>query len=164
LVLRDPVGAVDAVVVLAGDPDYERTTTAARIVLAGKARLLVLTGGESGPGDHADALRAVAVSLGVEAEGIRAERTSHSTREALVAVRTILDKERVRAVGLVTSPYHQRRAFMAARRAWPGRTIRNFPARPSSWSPRGWLWHSRPRRIVCSEYGKLAWYQIRGWI
>jgi uncharacterized SAM-binding protein YcdF (DUF218 family) len=164
LVLEDPRQTVDALVVLAGDPDYERTRTAARMVLAGEARLLVVTGGEPGPGDHATSLRDVALSLGVPIEKIRMEKTSRSTREALLAVLPLLEREGIRRVALVTSPYHQRRAFLTARRAWPEVEIRNCPARPSSWSPEGWLWDPRGRSIVASEYAKLAWYRLRGWL
>jgi 4-aminobutyrate aminotransferase-like enzyme len=46
LVLQDPLAVTDAVVVMAGDPDYERTLTAARLVRAKQARLLILTGGQ----------------------------------------------------------------------------------------------------------------------
>jgi uncharacterized SAM-binding protein YcdF (DUF218 family) len=117
LVTEDPPAIADAVVVLAGDPGYERTATAARLVLAGQARLLVLTGGEPGPGDSAASLRDRAVALGVPLDRIRLEATSHSTREAMLAVAPLLRAEGARSVIVVTSPYHQRRAAAAARRA-----------------------------------------------
>jgi uncharacterized SAM-binding protein YcdF (DUF218 family) len=164
LVIEDPPGPVDAVVVMAGDPDYERTLTASRLVKSSDARLLIVTGGEPGPGDSAESLRQVALSAGVTEERVRMETTSRSTREAMIAVRPILEKESVRSVALVTSPYHQRRAYLAARRAWPGVAIRNHPARPSAWSPRRWWTTGFSRRIVLTEYGKLLYYAVRGWI
>ena len=57
LIARDPPRPADAVLVLAGDPDYERTKSAARLVLSGDARLLIVTGGEPGPGDSGEPLR-----------------------------------------------------------------------------------------------------------
>jgi uncharacterized SAM-binding protein YcdF (DUF218 family) len=164
LVLQDRIEIVDAAVVLAGDPDYERTSTGAGLLLAGRARLLVLTGGQSGGGDSAESLRAWAVRLGVPADRIRLESVSHSTWESLVAVRPILEREGARTVALVTSPYHQRRAYLAARRAIPNVTILNYPATPSSWSPEHWWASTWSRRIVLSEYAKLAYYGLRGWI
>jgi uncharacterized SAM-binding protein YcdF (DUF218 family) len=164
LVVADPPAKVDAAVVLAGDPDYERTLTAARLLASGDARLLVLTGGEPGPGDSAASLRERAVAAGVDPSRIRLEAASTSTRESLLAVRDILDREGVRTVVLVTSPYHQRRAWLAARRAWPGRTIHNHPASPSSWAPEAWWRRSTARRAVVSEYGKLLYYGLRGWL
>jgi uncharacterized SAM-binding protein YcdF (DUF218 family) len=162
LVLEDPPRVVDAAVVLSGDPDYERTTSAARIVLRGEARLLVLTGGEPGPGDSAISLRKQAVSLGVPQDRIRMERTSRSTREGVLAVLPILRREGVKSVALVTSPYHQRRAYLAAQHAWPGIAILNRPAAPSEWTPEGWWRTARSRGMVVSEYLKLAYYRLRG--
>ena len=164
LVVDDPQAKADAVVVLAGDPDYERTLTAARLVLSGEARLLILTGGQRGPGDGAESLRERALLAGVDPARIRMETTSTTTRESVLALVPILDREGVKSVLLVTSPYHQRRAFWCARRAWPGRLIQNHPASPAGWTPTGW-WHTaKSRRLVVSEYGKLLYYGLRGWL
>jgi uncharacterized SAM-binding protein YcdF (DUF218 family) len=165
LVLEDEPAAEDAAVVLAGDPEYERTTAGSRLVLSGRCRLLILTGGEEGPGDGAPSLREHALGLGVPPDRIRMESASHSTRESLVNVLPILRKEGVRSVALVTSPYHQRRAYLAARRAWPAEVaIRNRPARPSVWAPRDWWRDAWSRKVVVSEYGKLVYYALRRWL
>jgi len=163
LIASDRPRLADAAVVLAGDPNYERTSFASRLVLAGEARLLIVTGGEPGPGDSAASLRDVAIRLGVPPEAIRMEQVSRSTHESLVAVREILARENVRRVAVVTSPYHQRRALWAARRTLLGVEIVSRPAEPSGWRPAGW-WKSRfNRRIVLGEYAKLAYYILRGW-
>ncbi len=164
LVLHDTPTEADAALVLAGDPDYERTRTAVRLVATGQVRLLVLTGGEPGPGDSAESLRRVALALGVPAERIQMEQVSHSTHEAMLAVRPIIEKETIRSLVVVTSPYHLRRATWAARRALGSLRITGCPARPSSWSPDGWWQTRRGRRIVLGEYAKLAYYGLRGWI
>lgn len=164
LVLEDPASRVDAIVVMAGDPDYERTRTAAALIRAHGGDLLILTGGQRGPGDSAESLRTKAVELGVAPERIRVETTSHSTREAVIAVAPLLRSANARTVALVTSPYHERRATAAARRAWPGVTVLSRPASPSSWTPSRWWSESRSRRIVATEYVKLAYYAMRGWL
>jgi len=163
LVLRDPDARVDAAIVLAGDPDYERTEAGSEMVLRGQARLLVLTGGQAGPGDSARSLFVRAISLGVEKERIRMETVSRSTRESFLALRPILAQERVKSAALVTSPYHQRRAFLAAKKALPGIQILNHPAAHSSWTPRGWWKTPWSRGVVVSEYVKLVYYSLRGW-
>jgi uncharacterized SAM-binding protein YcdF (DUF218 family) len=164
LVASDPPRETDAALVLAGDPDYERTRTAVRLVLSKQARLLILTGGEPGPGDSAESLRQVALGLGVPAEVIRMEQVSRSTRESMLAVREILAEEGIRTLAVVTSPYHQRRAAWTAKRALPGIEIVSRPADPSFWRPADW-WKTRPgRRIVVGEYAKLAYYMLRGWV
>jgi uncharacterized SAM-binding protein YcdF (DUF218 family) len=164
LVLEDAPERVDAAVVLAGDPSYERTRAGAELVRSGAARLLVLTGGEAGPGDNAESLRERALAWGVPEERIRLESVSHNTRGSLLAVAPILRQESVHTVALVTSPYHQRRAFLLAQRVLPGVRVFNCPARPSSWSPRAWWRESRSRRIVISEYAKIFYSALRGWL
>ncbi len=163
LVVADPPRLADAAVVLAGDPDYERTKTAVRLLIEGQVRLLIVTGGEPGPGDSATSLRDVALRAGVPAERIRMEQVSHSTHGSMEAILPILEQEGIRSVAVVTSPYHQRRAVWAARRTLRGIEIVSRPAEPAGWKPEGW-WKTRwNRRIVLGEYAKLAYYVLRGW-
>ncbi len=164
LVLRDPPTSADAALVMAGDPDYERTKTAARLLLAGQVRLLLLTGGEPGPGDSAESLRQVALVLGVPGERIRMEHLSHSTHQAMLAVRPIVEREGIRSLVVVTSPFHQRRASWAARRTLRNVRVVSRPADPSFWRSQGWWKTRRGRAIVLSEYAKLLYYGVRGWI
>lgn len=163
LVMTDAFESADAAVVMAGDPDYERTATAARLVRARRVRLLILTGGEPGPGDSSESLAAKAREWGVAADVIRTESVSRGTHEAVVAVAPLLTAEGVRSVVLVTSPYHQRRAYRAARRAWPGVRVFNQPAQPSAWTPKRWWRNHASRRVVVGEYLKLIYYRARGW-
>lgn len=163
LIVVDPPRWADAAVVLAGDPDYERTKTAVRLLLEGLVGLLILTGGEPGPGDSATSLRDVALRAGVPAEKIRMEQVSRSTRGSMEAIRPILEQERIRSVVVVTSPYHQRRASWTARKTLRGVEVLSRPAEPAGWRPEGW-WKTRwGRRIVLGEYARLAYYVVRGW-
>jgi uncharacterized SAM-binding protein YcdF (DUF218 family) len=164
LIVDDPPGPSDAIVVMAGDPDYERTRAAVALMRSENVATLILTGGEPGPGDSAESLRAKALELGVPQPRIRVETTSHTTREAVLAVAPILQSLGARTVTVVTSPYHQRRATAAARRAWPGVTVLSHPASPSVWSPRRWWGTARSRRAVVTEYAKLLYYGLRGWL
>jgi uncharacterized SAM-binding protein YcdF (DUF218 family) len=163
LIVRDPPRVADAALVLAGDPDYERTKSGARLLLSGEVRLLILTGGEPGPGDSAESLREVALGLGVPPEAIRMEQVSRSTHESMLAIMPILEREGIRSLAVVTSPYHQRRAVWAARRTLRGIEIVSRPADPAGWKPSGW-WKTRwNRRIVLGEYLRLTYYILRGW-
>lgn len=163
--VEDPLEPADAALVMTGDVGFERTKAASRLVREGKARLLVLTGGEPWPGDSAASLRETALREGVPGEQIRYEDRSTDTRESLVYVAPILREERVRTLVLVTSPYHQRRAFLAARRAFPGIRILNRPVRTRPWPPeRPWWREATTRRLVLQEYAKLVYYGLRGWI
>ena len=164
LIVDDPPGPSDAIVVMAGDPGYERTTAAVALMRAENVATLILTGGEPGPGDSAQSLRAKALELGVPEPQIRVETVSHSTRGAVLAVAPILQSLGARTVTVVTSPYHQRRATAAARRAWPAIHVRSRAASPSAWTPDRWWATARGRRVVLSEYAKLLYYRLRGWV
>ena len=163
LVVEGPPGPADVAVVMAGDPNYERTKAAVRLWHEGQVSLLVMTGGEPGPGDSAASLRATAIDLGVPAGRILVEEVSHSTREAMEAVEPLLERLGVRRVVIVTSPYHQRRASWAARRALGDVEVVSRPATPSFWSPNGWWRTQAGRRLVLTEYAKLVYYVLRGW-
>ena len=165
LAVENPLEPADAVLVMTGDVGFERTKAAAHLVQDGEARLLVLTGGEPWPGDSAASLRQTALREGVPGERIRFEDQSADTRESLVNVVPILREEGVRTLILVTSPFHQRRAFLAARRALPGLRIVNRPVRTRPWPPaRPWWRDAATRGIVFREYAKLVYYGLRGWI
>jgi len=153
-----------AVVVMAGDPDYERTAAAVALMRRENVATLILTGGEPGPGDSAESLRTRAIALGVPETRIHIESVSHSTREAVLAVAPILQSIGARTATVVTSPYHQRRATAAARRAWPGVVVRARAAAPSAWRPERWWATAGGRRVVVSEYAKLLYYGVRGWL
>jgi len=164
LIVDGPPGPSDAVVVMAGDPDYERTAAAVALMRRENVATLILTGGEPGPGDSAESLRARAIALGVPETRIHIESVSHSTREAVLAVAPILQSIGARTATVVTSPYHQRRATAAARRAWPGVVVRARAAAPSAWRPERWWATAGGRRVVVSEYAKLLYYGVRGWL
>jgi len=157
LIVDDPPAPSDAIVVMAG-------ATAVALMRSEKVATLIVTGGEPGPGDSAESLRAKAIELGTPAARIRVESLSHSTREAVLAVAPILRSLQARTVTVVTSPYHQRRAAAAARRAWPGIEVRSRAASPSAWSPHRWWTTSASRRVVLTEYAKLLYYGVRGWL
>lgn len=163
LVVEGPPGPADVALVLAGDPGYERTRTAARLWRQGQVSLLIVTGGEPSPGDSTASLRDTAIELGVPRGRILTEEVSRDTRGAMLAVRPLIERLQVRRVAVVTSPYHQRRAYWAARRALGDVEIVNRPADPSFWSPEGWWRDPRARRIVLGEYVKLAYYALRRW-
>jgi hypothetical protein len=151
--------------VFGGDPGYERTRYASQLLHEKWTQSLVLCGGEPGPGDSATSLREIALEQGVPAEAILMEEHSRSTRESALRVGAIVRQHGIRSLTLVTSPYHQRRAYLATRRVLRDEIrLINRPAEPSFWSPREWWKQGKSIRIVLTEYGKLAYYLVRGWI
>jgi len=165
LVLRDPPTRTDAALVLGGDPYYERTGHAVRLLKEGWVKRLIFCGGEPGPGDHAQSLMQHARELGAPDEAFLIEDRSHSTRESVEFARSILRENDIHSLTLVTSPFHQRRAFLAARKSFGAEvTIVNSPADPSVWKQDGWWRDWWSTKAVFFEYVKLAYYFCRGWV
>ena len=165
LVLRDPPTRTDAALVLGGDPYFERTGHAVRLLKKGLVTRLIFCGGEPGSGDHALSLMQHARELGAPEESLLIEDRSHSTRESVEFALPLLQENRIRSLTLVTSPFHQRRTFLAARKSL-GNEIRliNSPADPSFWKPDGWWRDWWSAKVVFTEYVKLVYYFLRGWI
>ena len=165
LILQDPPTRSDAAMVFGGDPGYERTEHAVRLYQQGLVGRLILCGGQPGGGDHATSLMEHAVEKGLPGDRALLEDRSTSTHESVKFVTSILDSNKIRSVTLVTSPYHQRRVFLAARKSLGDEvTLINSPADPSFWTPEGWWRDPWSVKVVLSEYVKLAYYFAQGWV
>lgn len=158
---QDALQRADAILVFSGDPDYVRTLEAVRLYRLGYAPYLVFSG-RGGPGDSAESMAGVARAHGVPDRAIFLEGQATSTYENVLFVRELLARHRVGKLILVTSPYHQRRAYLVARHLLRGVVLINHAEQRSHWDPRGW-WHVRgTRAIVVREYAKLAGYLMLG--
>lgn len=165
LVLKDPPTQTDAALVLGGDPYYERTGHAVRLLQEGLVTRLIFCGGEPGPGDHAVSLMQHAKELGAPDEALLIEDRSHSTRESVAFALPILQENGIRSLTLVTSPFHQRRTFLAARKSLGDDVMLvNSPADPSIWKQESWWRDWWSTKVVAMEYVKLAYYFARGWV
>ena len=157
----DALQRADAILVFSGDPDYERTLEAVRLYRLGYAPYLVFSG-RGGPGDSAQSMAAVARAHGVPDRAILQEGQATSTYENVLFVRALLASHHVGKLILVTSPYHQRRAYLVARHLLRGVALINHSERRSEWDPRKWWYVRDTRAIVVREYAKLAGYAVLG--
>jgi len=178
----------DAIVVLGGfiawvpsdvrtEPDLgdavDRVFRAARLYRAGKAPLVVATGGNLPwvGGDVAEALliRDVLVELGVPEDAVLVETESRNTRENAVNTAPVLDENGIDRVLLVTSARHMRRSLAVFAHAG----IDAVPA-PADFSSRSWQSGSileflpdanalvRTSSVLREALGLVA-YRLRGW-
>jgi uncharacterized SAM-binding protein YcdF (DUF218 family) len=103
--------------------------------------------------------------LGAPDESFLIEDRSRSTRESVEFAIPILQENHIRSLTLVTSPFHQRRTFLAARKSLGKNvTLVNSPADPSIWKQEGWWRDGWSTKVVLMEYVKLAYYFVRGWV
>ncbi len=102
----------DAIVAISGGDTQARTAEAISLYKAGWAPILVFSGAAldaSGP-SNAEAMRRQALAAGVQADAILLDSNAADTTDnARNVVRLLGDSDRVI---LVTSPYHQRRAYL----------------------------------------------------
>ena len=186
--------AADAIVVLGsirpnpGAPAYpdlvetsDRAWHAARLYLAGKAPLIIVSAGNvwvpSSQQSTADATGILLEALGVPDSAIVIEGRSRNTRQNALFTAELADRRDIRRVLLATSVWHMRRAEAALRQVGleviPAATDYTFVPR----SARRAGWRARPRifrflpsaralsgstRMLKEHLGLLV-YRFRGW-
>ena len=98
-----------------------RVWYAARLYQAGKAPLLLLSGGDPDPGvdvgSEAEAMRELLLDFGVPARALLLDRGSLNTRQNASDAARMLAARGIHRVLLVTSALHMRRALALVRRA-----------------------------------------------
>lgn len=168
LVVQDPPAKADAIVVLGGAPAGGRVAHAVDLYKKGHAPLLVLSGGVRSGWRTLEAMdmREQAVALGVPARAIVTETESHSTYENARNTRPLLESRRVRAILLVTSDWHSRRAAGTFRKALRGTGIQviSSPEPTSAITEGRWWVEEGPSERILSEVVKLIWYKLKGWL
>ncbi len=164
LVDRDAPRPVDAVFVLSGDVDFHRTIHAVRVFRETGARWFVVSGAGAG-GDSGALMADAARAEGVPESALVVETEATTTRENVLFVRGELERRGVRSVAVVTSPYHSRRAALAARHAWPGVRVVSLPVPDDHPLSCGGREATPPcRKQAAIERRKLAGYFARGWL
>lgn len=169
LLLSDTGGAADAIVVagagvLGGcEPNLSalrRTIAAADLYAAGRAPLVVFTGGRPAtlPCAVADVMATFGRRLGIPGERVLTETTSANTRENAYYAAAVLDTLGARRVLLVTDRLHMRRASAAF-------AARGFEVQRAS-VPVYATHHGNLDMLAggLREFGALAYYWSRGWL
>jgi len=162
LVEDDGPSKADAVVVLGGDSWGMRLETAARLVRAGYAPVVLISGAPAAYGaNEADLAVPYIVRHGYPAEWFVALRNqAMSTREESFLLLRELRLRQVHSVILVTSDFHTARAartFRAAARALVSPLEVRVVAAPDRYFHAGSWWQNREgRKVVLSEWEKTV--------
>jgi len=176
LIVESDLPAADAIAILSGSSAYvERTHKAAELYREGRAPLVLLTDDQT-QGGWSSALqrnpyfveRAIdeLVKSGVPHEHIKvAPGLAASTRDEALIFHDYAATHPMRAVLLVTSPYHSRRALRTVSRAFAdtGTTVGivTAPMGAQTPAPLSWWLHVEGWRAVGIEYVKLVYYWFR---
>ena len=146
---QDELTPANAIIVVSGGDTKGRTLEAVKLYQQGWAPLMIFSGAALDPESpsNARAMRDIAIAEGVPSDVIAIEEESLNTRQNANQVSTIIQALKYPQVILVTSPYHQRRAFLEfTSRLGEETIIINHSAPDKNWS-RAWWW-TRP----------LGWY------
>jgi uncharacterized SAM-binding protein YcdF (DUF218 family) len=147
----------DAIVAVSGGDTTARALEAVKLYQQGWAPKLIFSGAAldpSGP-SNAAAMRRIATEHGVPAGAVLLDEISTNTFENADSVRGILELSGWRKIILVTSPYHQRRAYITFRsRLGSDYRILNHSAIDVRWRRSAWWANDYSYRVTLAELQK----------
>lgn len=166
LVDNDTLKPADAIVLLEGD-GFARVAASVRLLRAGLAPQILVSGGLDAPGNGchpAARLREALMDAGVGEDEILLEDRSLHTRHQAVEVMRIARERGWRGLILVASHYHQYRAYLSflkgMREAGLELVIMNAPVRDLPWfEDSGW---GRRLDLLEDEFRKIEVYGALG--
>jgi len=155
---------VDAIVAISGGETSARAEEAIKLYQEGWATHLIFSGAAQDPSSpsNAQAMATEAIAAGVPASAIQLDETSVDTQQNAANVKTIVEADGYKSIILVTSPYHQRRAFILFHRALPQLVIVNHSAPDQTWSRSRWWATSASRSLTISELQKVLFELVKG--
>ena len=176
LIVKEPVDHADAIAVLSGAAAIiERAQLAAELYRQGRARKIILTNDnqraswssaqQRNPFFHELAIGELRRS-GVPREDIELlPQPVSSTYDEAVLLRQYAEDHRLKAIVVVTSAYHSRRALWTLRHVFAntgiGIGLEPVPAGSQTPSSATWWLHLRGWKMVPGEYLKMIYYRLR---
>lgn len=160
----EPLKKADAIVVVSGGQTTTRAQKGIELYKDGKASEIIFSGAalDDGP-SNATAMRNLALEAGVPDSVIYTDQDSKDTYQNAVNTKRILDETAAKSIILVTSPYHQRRAYETFRRVLGDEyTIYNSSSLDNRWSKSHWWNQGFSRNISINESAKLFYILVTG--
>jgi len=142
----------------------DRVQQAVALYDDGFAKNVVFLSGFTYLFQEAQVMKALAMSLGVSAEDIVLVTGAGNTREYVLSVREIAEREGWGRILLVSSPYHMRRATLTSRRLAPEIDVVSIPATESQYYAHGLGASLEQIRGIAQEYVALTYYWAKDWI
>lgn len=162
---QSPLVRADAIVAVSGGDTTARTQMAVELYKGGWSSELVFSGAAAdvnGP-SNARAMAEEAISEGVPASSIQLDETSDNTAQNADNVADIINSDHYHSIILVTSPYHQRRAYIEFRRALGNSfKIINHSSYDPLWRRSRWWDTSSSRALTFSELQKVIYIMASG--
>ena len=159
----DVLTKADAIVVVSGDSD--RMKHAVDLYKQGFAHKLILSGAaKEGFTSNALAMQLEASRSGIPNKAIILEERSANTYENAQFTKEIIKSQGIRSLILVSSPYHQRRAYETFNYVLrsEGVLIQNSPSIYSNWKVDNWWLSEKDTHLTNEEILKMLWIKISG--
>lgn len=159
---QDDLQESNAIVVISGGETDQRIEEGVKLYQEGWSDLLIVSGAARDEGiSNALAMKQIAIQLGVPPQDIVLEEHAQDTTDNARYVQEIINELDLKSIILVTSPYHQRRAYLTFH-YFLGRDIKivNHSARDSAWRKNGWWADPWATRLTLSELQKLLYLPI----
>ncbi len=138
---KDNLEKADAIVAVSGGDTAARAREAIALYQEGWAPLIIFSGAARDPDSpsNAQVMRNLAIKAGIPPDVISLDENSLTTKQNANEVASLVDVLNVKSVILVTSPYHQRRAYIEFRDTLsPEVKIINHPAIDQTWGRKNW--------------------------
>ena len=157
----DVLTKADAIVVVSGDSD--RMKHAVDLYKQGFAHKLILSGAaKEGFTSNALAMQLEASRSGIPNKAIILEERSANTYENAQFTKEIIKSQGIRSLILVSSPYHQRRAYETFNYVLRSEDVRiqNSPSIYSNWKVDNWWLSETNTHLTNEEILKMLWIKI----
>ncbi len=153
---QDRLEKVDAIVVISGGDTDARVTEGVKLYFQKWAPKIIFSGAAArGEVSNALAMKRIATGSNVPEEDILIEEESRTTTENAEKVAEILEREELKSIILVTSPYHQRRAYSSFKEALgKDYLIINHSAKDETWRKKNWWDNANARFLTFGEIMK----------
>jgi len=150
----------DAIVIVSGGETSQRVAEGVKLYKDGWASILIMSGAARNENvSNAQVMKQLAVKAGIDSQQILVEEESTNTFENAAKTKSIIIDHEFSKIILITSPYHQRRAFIVFKNAFKDLSIKiiNHSSTDSIWRKNGWWKEAWSRHITFSELQKIIY-------
>lgn len=150
---QDRLQKADAIVVISGGDTNARVAEGVKLLKEDWAQRIIFSGAAAtGEVSNALSMKRIAIQSGVSESEILIEENSTSTKENAEFVTEVIRNNDIKSIIIVTSPYHQRRAYNHFRdQLGKDFVIINHSAVDQNWSKANWWGNATARFLTYGE-------------
>ncbi len=155
----------DVIVAISGGETQARAKEAISLYKDGWSKKIIFSGAAEDKDSisNAEAMQRIAIWEQVPPEDIIIEEKSANTYENAQMVKPILEENDYKKIILVTSPYHQRRAYLCFKKfLGDGYEILNHSAKDSSWRRSKWWENKKSLYLTYTEFSRVIYILATG--